>query len=564
MVYAYDQNMQMPVKDLYDTQMMAIAINAAKDMYEKGLEQMDEFNKLYGDFYTPISKDMAAYNSLVIDPYKDAIDRLYANGIDPIRSAEGRAVLARIKNSVPIGKVNALKQSAETAKLYQKALGEAIASGKYDPDVDKFFNPVGLDNWDTLTMGAWNRPAPTTIKTIKEATSDWFDKRTPHDLTPEQMKAAGYKADPNYDYTGFLYDDLLKTAGNMTPGWQTSMEARYYRDQAKKQLEAAGVKDITPSMIEAQLQRNVAEANREYIVEPEKKANEFTKLQYQYNLQDRNAARAHNREMEKLRQEQIGGTTKNGKTGKGSNGAYSWLSYSLGSAISDATQYGKNLYDRQRAAIKAVRGNRKQGESYTFNPRAIVDKLAAKDYSDVIFAAWNGRSPQADGSVLYVHDQDNRRLKTAGELVADMRGVNLNEKSITNIQNDAAKVRGKFKYRGENNADYGSNVTTIVPTGKSVFYTDKYGNTKQFIEVNVAYPIKDKAETETEDAVYKYKKQRMYLDTEIQYAPNGEMTGNAFAAIQRDNMASKTLGSYNNKTESLGNPITTFDLDEDE
>jgi len=28
--------MQMPVKDLYDTQIMAMAINAAKDMYEKG------------------------------------------------------------------------------------------------------------------------------------------------------------------------------------------------------------------------------------------------------------------------------------------------------------------------------------------------------------------------------------------------------------------------------------------------------------------------------------------------------------------------------------------------
>lgn len=281
MVYAYDQNMQMPVKDLYDTQMMAMAINAAKDMYEKGLEQMDEFNKLYGDFYTPIGKDMAAYNSLVIDPYKDAIDRLYANGIDPIRSAEGRAVLARIKNSVPTGKVNALKQSAETAKLYQKALGEAIASGKYDPDVDRFFNPVGLDEWDTLGsnkipgMGVWNRPAPTTIKTIKEATSDWFKNRSAHDLTPEQMKREGYAFDPRYNYTGWLYDDLLKTTGDMTPGWQSSLEAKYYRAQAKKQLENAGVKNITPDMVEAQLRYNIAEANREWIMDPTKKANEY-------------------------------------------------------------------------------------------------------------------------------------------------------------------------------------------------------------------------------------------------------------------------------------------------
>lgn len=36
MVYAYDKSLPMPVADLYDTQIMAMAVNAAKDMYEKG------------------------------------------------------------------------------------------------------------------------------------------------------------------------------------------------------------------------------------------------------------------------------------------------------------------------------------------------------------------------------------------------------------------------------------------------------------------------------------------------------------------------------------------------
>lgn len=275
MIYAYDQAIQMPVKDLYDTQIMAMAINAAKDMYEKGQKQLDDFHKLYGDFFSPIGKDMESYNNLVLNPVRDAVNEIYAIGGDPIRSPEGRAALARIIRNVPTGEVNKLRQSAETAKTYQKALAEAIAKGEYDPEVDKFFNPVGLDEWDTLNMGTWSRPAPTTIKTIKEATNDWFDKRTAHDLTPEQMKAEGYAYNPAYDYTGWLYGDLLETAGKMTPGWQSSLEARYYRAQAKKQLEAAGVKDITPEMIEAQLQRNVAEVNREYIIKPNKKANDF-------------------------------------------------------------------------------------------------------------------------------------------------------------------------------------------------------------------------------------------------------------------------------------------------
>jgi hypothetical protein len=36
MTYAYDNYIQLPTVDLYDTNMMAMAINAAKDMYDRG------------------------------------------------------------------------------------------------------------------------------------------------------------------------------------------------------------------------------------------------------------------------------------------------------------------------------------------------------------------------------------------------------------------------------------------------------------------------------------------------------------------------------------------------
>jgi hypothetical protein len=37
--------------------MMAMALNAAKDMYEKGEQRIKDFKKEYGDFMTPIMKD---------------------------------------------------------------------------------------------------------------------------------------------------------------------------------------------------------------------------------------------------------------------------------------------------------------------------------------------------------------------------------------------------------------------------------------------------------------------------------------------------------------------------
>ena len=43
MVYAGDQWVQLPTRDLYDTQMMAMAISAAKDMYDRGEKKLDDF-----------------------------------------------------------------------------------------------------------------------------------------------------------------------------------------------------------------------------------------------------------------------------------------------------------------------------------------------------------------------------------------------------------------------------------------------------------------------------------------------------------------------------------------
>lgn len=313
MVYAYDQHMQMPVKDLYDTQIMAMAINAAKDMYEKGQKQLDDYIKNYGDFFSPIAKDMENYDKLVIDPYMQEIDRLYANGIDPIRSAEGRAAMARISRRAPIAQINQLKQSSAAAQKYLDNLAKLQATGKYNADFERFMNPTGLDQWDTLGgNGTWTLTSPYEFQTLKDATSDWFDKRTAHHLTAQQMKNAGYEYDPRYDYTGYLWDDLYETAGRMTPGWQASPIARFYRDQARKQLEDRGI-EATPDAIEKQLQYNVAEANREYIIEPQRKADPYKEKAYESQLAYNNWKRQYDYALAHPKTSSSTGSGNNGK-----------------------------------------------------------------------------------------------------------------------------------------------------------------------------------------------------------------------------------------------------------
>ena len=65
MIYAYDTPIQMPTMDLYDKQVMAMAISAAKDVYDKSQEQMKDFYTKYGDFMSPFAKDMEAYGDMM-------------------------------------------------------------------------------------------------------------------------------------------------------------------------------------------------------------------------------------------------------------------------------------------------------------------------------------------------------------------------------------------------------------------------------------------------------------------------------------------------------------------
>ena len=45
MIYAYDQYAQMPVRDLYDSAIMQMAIGAAKDMYDTRRKDFKEFKE---------------------------------------------------------------------------------------------------------------------------------------------------------------------------------------------------------------------------------------------------------------------------------------------------------------------------------------------------------------------------------------------------------------------------------------------------------------------------------------------------------------------------------------
>lgn len=287
MIYSKDQWIQLPTKDLYDSQIMLASINAARDMYEKGLQETKEFNKLYGDFTSPIARDVDYWYDNTLKPVRDAINYMYDKGIDPTRSAEGRALVQKLINQAPIATLNQIRQSAKIADEYVKNRGTMQANGLYDPRFEQFAlrdqygRPVDLSTWSTVNDGTWERTAPYKYESLYDYTSPMFKDLKPHELTKAEVESFGIKYDPRYQYQGVSKGDLERVTGERIPGVQNDTLYKYYRDRAadvvRKQYIAAGKNpaEITQDEIDRQFVQDVIQANSARIMEPTKSADQF-------------------------------------------------------------------------------------------------------------------------------------------------------------------------------------------------------------------------------------------------------------------------------------------------
>lgn len=286
MIYAGDQAIQLPVRDIYDTQIMLASINAARDMYERGQKQMEDFYKKYGDFFSPISSDMDWYDQNVTGRARDFIQNLYNNGVDPLRSAEGRALIQQFVNSVPVSEVNKRKQAAAAAQEYIKARGELEAKGLWNPEYEQYLlGGRTLETWDTARDGLWNRTSPGQYKDLNAATYQWFDKLDKSYLRTER----------GYDYFGVDEAAMNKVLASQIPGFINSGIGGFHYEMAKRQLQAEGITDPSVKDITDRLKRNIIAADSEVLNETRvmneeaKQALEWKYDRMKINLQHQNA-----------------------------------------------------------------------------------------------------------------------------------------------------------------------------------------------------------------------------------------------------------------------------------
>lgn len=269
MIYAGELGIQYPVKDLYDKTIMQMSIAAARDMYEKGQQQLKDFYKEYGDFMSPIQKDMDWYNRNVTGRVRDTINNLYANGIDPLRSAEGRAAISQLIYSMPVGDIVKLRQSAETAKEYLKSFGDDT-----NPELERFLGR-NLSEWSTLgdennpANGVWGYNKASKYQDLNQYTSHIFDN----------IKDSYIGTDKNhYDWYGVTEKDLYES---LTPdklgGLLNTPLGQFHYQNAIRDLAAQG--NLNPSEQEKmnQFRANIVAANHER-VHQDKRLNELWKM----------------------------------------------------------------------------------------------------------------------------------------------------------------------------------------------------------------------------------------------------------------------------------------------
>lgn len=172
----YDEPVAVPIIDLLDSNMMSQYISAAREQYNQAVQEQKEFAKEFGELYGPNANVNKQFYDITRGAVNKGLDYLYQNGIDPLRSAEGRAYIAKIIRERPYAEIANLKAQNESMKTYQKYRAEAMRNGTYDPDFEKFaLGGKTLETWDPSTDGMWTREAPSKYSSLKDWTSNLFD-----------------------------------------------------------------------------------------------------------------------------------------------------------------------------------------------------------------------------------------------------------------------------------------------------------------------------------------------------------------------------------------------------
>lgn len=296
MIYGQDEPVALPVMDLYDTGMMQMYVNAARDQYLQAREDQKEFLKTYGDFLSPIQNDMNYWYNNTINPVNKMMNEAAERGIDLTRSTEGRALLARTLNNLPYAELAKVRQSAKDADQYLKNRAELESKGLWSPEYENWIlKQEGLpsfENWDSTKNGVWNRISPAAYQDLNSATKHWYD----------QLKDSYIETKDGYDWFGITKGDLEKTTASNLSDFVGGNLGKFFLEKAKQELIREGNANPTVAQQLDRLKSNIVVANKE-LTHRNRNVNDYTMLDKKFaqDLKKLAIQHAYDKEMEDIK-----------------------------------------------------------------------------------------------------------------------------------------------------------------------------------------------------------------------------------------------------------------------
>lgn len=153
-------------------------VNAVKDDYLRGLAELQDFNKEYADLDSPILTDNTSYYNLTKGGIKNMFNEAAKQGVDLLRSPEGRMMIANYIATRPYDKLANLRKSRDAANEFLKARKQLEAQGLYNPSLAKYDAP-DMATYDTLQQGIWDKMSPTPYQNMADFSKSYFDNIQP-------------------------------------------------------------------------------------------------------------------------------------------------------------------------------------------------------------------------------------------------------------------------------------------------------------------------------------------------------------------------------------------------
>lgn len=405
----YDEPVAMPIIDLLDSNMMSQYISAAREQYNQAVQDQKEFAKEFGELYGPNANINKQFYEQTRGAVNKGLDYLYQNGIDPLRSAEGRAYIAKIIRERPYAEIANLKAQNESMKTYQRYRAEAMRNGTYDPDFEKFvLGGKTLETWDPSTDGMWTREAPSKYSSLKDWTSNLFDN-----MQLEYDDEATKKAGGMYQVYSKSPKKMQQILDSNIKDMSKSELGRYYINMYGGDIEA--------------LKADIIDRNREYTqvdIRPDQVKLHLNDQQFQANeaakqraFQREMAKQQHEWDMQELEQKNANEIAK--QQAKGNNKEnYNLVADVMTQASSTLQNYfATNTFGEKNYGSNLGYLSRAQGKAFSnknFNINNVSFDLPRGGYS-----AWTGVNKNklsANYGYRYSPNEVKGKILTEGEL----------------------------------------------------------------------------------------------------------------------------------------------------